>query len=444
VNLDHYRNVHINVDAAEVSGTLAAIGTELAASTGSQAPTVLAVGFGHGVIDRFDNAVVTDDLDTALTHIRPGVKSVVLVDADMVSGQLADLARGAAALRLVTAGPIPPAGVDLIVDPNEPVLEAHHFYPVEPTHVADENLSQVKDLLDLSEIHPGAVPYQSFNMPTTPLDVAPIGQVTLGFFGEPTIAVGDGEARDLVDAVYPTAGTKARRVVELLVYLAAHDGTATRGQWLTDVSPDKVLSDGYIRNLVLLTRRSLEAVTGLPDLLAYDRNTQRLTLSEGIRTDWTTFRSFASSGETERLRKALSLVRGIPFGNNPEPWTSASGISYVVIDDITDAAVTLAEQALSAGDPQLATWAARQGQLANRYDMGLWRILLRAARGNSELQSIWQELHALLGTDGDVAADLDADTVDLYCLLSAPRPPNGEVIVLQDDDDTVLPTRQAV
>ena len=113
----------------------------------------------------------------------------------------------------------------------------------------------------------------------------------LGLLGEPTIAIRDGEPRDLVDAISPTAERKARRVAELLVYLAAHDGTATRGQWLTDVSPEKALSDGYIRNLVLLTRRSLEAVTGIPDLLAYDRGTQRFTLAESIRSDWTMFRS---------------------------------------------------------------------------------------------------------------------------------------------------------
>jgi len=34
-------------------------------------------------------------------------------------------------------------------------------------------------------------------------------------------------------------------------------GAATRGEWLTGVSPGKALSDGYIRNPVLLTRRSL-------------------------------------------------------------------------------------------------------------------------------------------------------------------------------------------
>ncbi len=132
------------------------------------------------------------------------------------------------------------------------------------------------------------------------------------------------EPEDLLEAVAPTAGTKARRVVELLVYLAAHGGSATRGQWLTDVSPDKTLSDGYVRNLVLLTRRSLEALTGDGDLLAYDRASQRFTLAERVRSDWTMFRSFAADGEPDGLRAALSLVRGMPFGANPEPWTSAA------------------------------------------------------------------------------------------------------------------------
>jgi len=448
VNLDHYRSVHINVDAAEVVGTLAAIGTELSAPTGAQASTVLAVGFGHGVIDRLEGGVVTDDLDCALAHPSRKGNDIVLADGALITGQHADLVDGTATLRLVTAGPISPAGIRLVIDPTDPVLEPHHFHPVELSHVADETLDQVEALLELAESgaekRPDAEPRKPVNMSATPLDLAPISQVTLGLFGDPTVAVGDGEARDLVGAVYPTAETKARRVVELLVYLAAHDGTATRGQWLTDVSPDKVLSDGYIRNLVLLTRRSLEAVTGLPDLLAYDRNTQRLTLAENVRTDWTIFRSLAASGEPETLHKALSLVRGIPFGSNPEPWTSASGISYVVIEEITDAAATLGEHALSTGYPQLATWAARQGQLANRYDMGLWRILLRAARDTSELQNIWQELHALLAIDGDPAADLDPTTVDLFHALNTTRPPIGEVVVLQDEDDAVIPTRQAV
>ena len=174
-------------------------------------------------------------------------------------------------------------------------------------------------------------------------------------------------------------GPRPGRVVELLVYLAAHDGSATRGEWLTDVSPEKALSDGYVRNLVLLSRRSLEALTGDGDLLAYDRSTQRFTLAERVRADWTIFRSLAAGGGPNGLRAALSLVRGMPFGANPEPWTSAAGISYAIVAEIVDTALSLAELAQSDGEARLATSAARQGQLADRYDQGLWRVLLRSA-----------------------------------------------------------------
>ena len=445
VNLEQYRSVHVRVDVDQVSGTLAAIGTELAASSGSYASRVLAVGFGHGVIDRLDRGIVTEDLDTALTHIRPGEDTVLLADAAVVSGQLAE--QGPAALHLVTAGPLAPAGVGLVIDPIMPTLAGRHLEPVEPPHVDEATLGDVDALLDLADApadaRPTDEPYRCFGGAGTPPGVQPGDLIVLGLLGGPTIAVGESGAQDLLDAVSPTAGTKARRVVELLVYLAAHDGTATRGEWLTDVSPEKALSDGYVRNLVLLTRRSLEAITGDGDLLAYDRTTQRFTLAERVRADWTMFRSFAAGAEPDGLRLALSLVRGMPFGANPEPWTSAGGISYAIVAEIVDVAVSLADLALSDGEAQLATWAARQGQLVDRYDQGLWRTLLRAAGNPLARERIWQELRDLLAVDGDAEADLDPATVDLYHSLSTPRP-LSEVVVLQEDDDVVLPTRQAV
>ena len=446
VNLDHYPSVHMKVTADRVTGTLAAIGTELAAATGSPARSVLAVGFGHGVIDRLDGGIVTDDLDTALTHLRPGERSILLADAAVLNGRLAELRR-LPALHLVTAGPLAPAGVGLIIDPANPSFDGQHVEPFESVHVDGATFDRVDALLDLAEAPadagPNDEPYRCFDGAVAPLEPQPGDAIVLGFVGEPTIAVGECAARDLLEAVSPTAGTKARRVVELLVYLAAHDGTATRGDWLTDVSPDKALSDGYVRNLVLLTRRSLEAITGDGDLLAYDRTTQRFALAERVRSDWTILRSFAAGGEPDGLRAALSLVRGMPFGANPEPWTSAGGISYAIVAEVVDAAVALAEHALCVGEAQLATWAARQGQLVDRYDQGLWRILLRAAGDGPNRERVWQELCALLAVDGDAAADLDPATVDLYNVLSAPRQ-LSDVVVLQDDDDVVLPTRQAV
>ncbi len=446
VNLDNYPSVHMKVTADRVTGTLAAVGTELAATTGSRAPRVLAVGFGHGVIDRLDRGMVTDDLDTAVSHLRPAERSILLADAAVLNGRLAELGQSPA-LHLVTAGPLAPAGTALVVDPANPSFDGQPLEPFESAHVDEATLDSVDALLDLAEAPadagPADEPYGCFGGAVAPLEPQPDDPIVLGIVGEPTIGVGEGGARDLLDAVSPTAGTKARRVVELLVYLAAHEGTVTRGDWLTDVSPDKALSDGYVRNLVLLTRRSLDAITGDGDLLAYDRTTQRFTLAERVWADWTMFRSFAAGGEPEGLRAALSLVRGMPFGANPEPWTSAAGISYAIVAEIVDAAVSLAELALSDGDPQLATWAARQGQLVDRYDQGLWRILLRAAGDNPTRERIWQELGDLLAVDGNAEADLDPATVDLYHALSTPRQ-LSDVVVLQNDDDVVIPTRQAV
>jgi hypothetical protein len=185
-------------------------------------------------------------------------------------------------------------------------------------------------------------------------------------------------------------------------------------------------------------------MTGDPDLLAYDKATQRFSLAERVTTDWTQFQSAATEGEPTGLRTALGLVRGAPFGVDPDPWTSAGGLSYVVGDVITDAALTLGELALDDGDLRLATWAARQGQLGNRYDQGLWRVLLRAAGDESARKQIWGELHALLAIDGDPAEDLELATLELYASTSIPRQAAPEVVVLQDDDDAVLPTRHAV
>lgn len=451
-NLAHFRTVHLAVGADRVPGTLAAIGTELAGAGVPDGPSVVVVGAGHGIVDRLDAGIVVPDLDTALAQLHGQQPGVIVVDADLLRDGHGELAGGTTPNMVVTAGPVPPAEVGLVLDPARPDLGSHQFGRLEPAHVDQETHDHVEALLDLAGAPPVAPAYELPAQPTEPPRPvepaaseghAPTGPIILGLLGEPTITVG-GEVHDLIDAVTPIAETKARRVAELLVYLAAHDGTATRGQWLTDISPDKALSDGYVRNLVLLTRRTLEALTGVADLLTYDRATQRLTLDARTQSDWTVFRALAVEPAPARLREALSLVTGVPFGANPEPWTSASGLSYAMMGAITDAAAVLGERALSDGDTRLAAWAARQGQLADRYDQALWRILLRAAGDAPERQRIWHELHALIAVDGDPDSDLDPATVDLYRALAAEQPRRGAVVVLQDDDDTVIPTRQAV
>lgn len=446
VNVNRYRSIHITVPADQVEGILAAMATELAGTTAPIGTAVIAVGFGYGVVDRLDGGVVVDELDEATALTRPDEKAIVLVDPQTATDELLDVVRGAENVHLVTAGTAAPHGTELILDPDHPHLEDHGLDPTQLAQVADDSLEEVQTLFELAEEEPDTTAHHSreANGVDLPREERSEGEVMIGLLGEPVISVSESDLQDLVAAVSPTAGTKARRVVELLVYLAAHGGTATRGEWLTDISPDKALSDGYVRNLVLLTRRSLDAITGDPDLLAYDKATQRFSLAERVTTDWKKFQSAASAGEPAQLRTALGLVRGIPFGADPDPWTSAGGLSYVVGDAITDASLALGEFALDSGDPRLATWAVRQGHLANRYDQGLWRILLRAADDESARQQIWSELHALLAVDGDPAEDIEPATIDLYTCLSIRREAASEVVVLQDDDDAVIPTRQAV
>jgi cytoskeletal protein RodZ len=446
VNVNRYRSIHITVPADRVEGLLCAMATELAGTTSPMGTAVIAVGLGYGVVDRLDGGAVVDDLHEVMVLLRPDEQAVVLVDPQTATDALFDVVRGRENVHLVTAGPAAPEGTALILDPDHPSLGDHGLDPVQPSYVSDDSLEEVQTLFELAEEDSDSTADHGTeeNEVRPANESAPTGEVMIGLLGEPTISVGDGDLQDLVAAVSPIAGTKARRVVELLVYLAAHGGTATRGEWLTDISPDKALSDGYVRNLVLLTRRSLEAITGGPDLLAYDKATQRFSLDERVTTDWKQFQSATSVGEPVRLRTALGLVQGVPFGVDPDPWTSAGGLSYVLGDAITDASLALGELALDDGDSRQAAWAARQGQLANRYDQGLWRILLRAAGDDTARQQIWQELHALLAVDGDPVEDLEPATLNLYSSLITPRRAASDVVVLQDDDDAVLPTRQAV
>ena len=445
VNVSPYRSIHFTVSAEQAEGFLAALATELAGTTAPRGTTVVAVGFGYGVVDRFDEGIVVDDLAEVAPLLRHGQEAIVLVDSRVTENELLNAIHNQEHAHLITAGPVAPSNTGLVVDPEHLSLENHTFGSAPPGHVSDQSLEEVQALFELAEEVPDDTTHRSGEPNGVHLSGAErsVGEVVIGVLGEPIVTVDGGEPRELVGAVSTTAGTRAGRVAELLVYLASHDGTATRGEWLTDISPDKALSDGYVRNLVLLTRRSLEAVTGDPDLLSYDKSTQRFSMDERVTTDWRQFQSVISAGDLVGLRTALELVRGAPFGADPDPWTSASGLSYVIGEAVTDTALTLGELALNDGNPRLAAWASRQGHLVNRYDQGLWRILLRAAGDTTARQTIWNELGALLAVDDNPIDDLDPVTLSLYDSLNSPSGLTTEVLVFQDDSDAIIPTRHA-
>ena len=175
VNLEHYRTVHIDVDTEDVPGTLAAIGTELAARDrwhGTDRP-------GGRIRPRRDRPPRWRH-----RHRRPrqrprtspnGRGTPLSWPAPPRSpASTPTLSPTRQALRMVTAGPTPPAGVDLVIDPANPTFDAHHLNPVDPAFVCDETLAHVEALLDLSEgpaeTRSDDEPYRLFNVPPTPAD----------------------------------------------------------------------------------------------------------------------------------------------------------------------------------------------------------------------------------------------------------------------------------
>ena len=163
----------------------------------------------------------------------------------------------------------------------------------------------------------------------------------------------------------------------------------------------------------------------------------------GSATDWKQFQSATSAGEPDGLRAALALVQGMPFGVESRPVDVGRGHLLRPRPTASPMLPGPWRARSGDGDPRLATWAARQGQLANRYDQGLWRVLLRAAMTDRHASRSGRT-RALLAIDGDPAEDLEPATLDLYGSLGTPKRAASEVVVLQDDDDAILPTRRAV
>jgi len=123
VNVNYYRSIHLVVPPERAEGTLAALATELAGTTAPAGTSVVAVGFGYGVIDRLDGGVVLDDLQAAATMTLHHQGAIVLVDPRTTTDRLLDALSGTGEVHLVTAGPLAPEGTALIIDPDHPCLE---------------------------------------------------------------------------------------------------------------------------------------------------------------------------------------------------------------------------------------------------------------------------------------------------------------------------------
>src|SRR4029453_12363583 len=125
------------------------------------------------------------------------------------------------------------------------------------------------------------------------------------------------------------------------------------------------------------------------------------------------------------LHQALELVGGRPLDSPASRSYEWAVVHRTEIETvIAETAERLGMLYLDAGDPEQANWAARRGLAPSPYDERLYRGLMRAAHaaGNpAGVETLWQELLAVLDTDLDlVDEDLHPDTVALYTSLRGP------------------------
>jgi hypothetical protein len=198
----------------------------------------------------------------------------------------------------------------------------------------------------------------------------------------------------------------------LCCYLAMHWGRALTSDrlllalWPTE-SERQEITKKTLHNY-LSTLRRVVGSDHFPD--AVTTGGYRFT---GVLTDWQRFQELnaeadaAPAEEADRLRaEALSLVRGPPFEDAPDPtyrWIHTEGLASTITVAIVDAAHELAVDRLAAGDLAGSEWAASQGLRASPTEESLWLDRVHAVRAIGDPlaeKRLRQEAVATLGPDG--------------------------------------------
>ncbi|MEW6475263.1 MAG: BTAD domain-containing putative transcriptional regulator [Actinomycetota bacterium] len=223
------------------------------------------------------------------------------------------------------------------------------------------------------------------------------------------------------------------RSAELVVYLATHDERPVPGDRLRVAlwPGDDEVADATLLSTVSRARTALgEDQQGLPHLP--DAESSCYHLRPGVSCDWRRFRDLTSRARhasdpaaIDLLRDALALVRGAPFADPPKGaygWALAELASVIEVA-VVEAAERLGELALTAGQAELAAWAARQGLLACPGREGLYQLLMRASdlAGDPDgVDAAWRELRRAVRAI-DPLEEPRADTIALYESLTERR-----------------------
>lgn len=208
--------------------------------------------------------------------------------------------------------------------------------------------------------------------------------------------------------------------LELVVYLALHEGGASTDQWATALWPERLMAPASLHSTASSARRSLGVSASGTDHLP--RAHGRLILGPGVTSDWARFQRLAASDAPGDRVAALELIRGRPFhGLRGADWTVLEGIVAWMETAVVDLAMRHAEGCLEARDAPGAEWAARQALRVSQYDERLYRILLRSAdvAGHPEgVEAAMRELVQLVADDVEPYDSVHPETLELYRRLS--------------------------
>ncbi len=208
--------------------------------------------------------------------------------------------------------------------------------------------------------------------------------------------------------------------LELVVYLAMHPGGATSDQWATHLWPNRSMAQASLHSTASAARRALGSTATGEDHLP--RSHGRLALGPGVATDWDRFCRLSSSPDPASWRRALELIRGLPFeGLRSTDWAVFSHVQANIESLVVDVSVRRAEYCMYDADPAGAEWSARQGLLVSPYDERLHRLLMRAAdlAGNpAGVEAVMAELLQLVGGEVEPYDSVHPETLELYRSLS--------------------------
>lgn len=226
----------------------------------------------------------------------------------------------------------------------------------------------------------------------------------------------------------PTAEPLRPRSLEIVTFLALHPNGVDTDRLTEAIWPDQAPISSRLNNAVFRARTQFgTSPAGDPYLPHGSKGFYQL--HPDITTDLHQLHHHVDeakkatnrSSAADHLQKALQLVQGPPFTgvHSGYGWVHTEGHSTHTIVAVDNTAHQLAEYALGKIQPDLATWASRQGLLASWSCEECYRNLMKAALLRNDytaFDAIYAELTALVDADHgpDENGWLDPETADLY------------------------------